>query len=113
MVSGIISPISPLPDKGSQLNSPAHLASRSRISSIGDAMPPNIVIPKEDVAPVPLSVQQNGHAAPPAALVPALGGTGLGQREMLSGLDKGKAKATSPADGFLRGFLEDVARRGR
>ncbi|KAH7384248.1 hypothetical protein DE146DRAFT_760032 [Phaeosphaeria sp. MPI-PUGE-AT-0046c] len=45
VMSGVISPVSPLPEKGSQAASPSDMTSRSRISSIGDSAPPSIVIP--------------------------------------------------------------------
>ncbi|KAF2727322.1 hypothetical protein EJ04DRAFT_538993 [Polyplosphaeria fusca] len=94
IVSSVISPVSPLHDKSSHAGSPAHLASRSRISSIGEAMPPSVVIP-QDLGPAPTShptsattVTQNGNTA----------------------VDDGK----SPVDKtFLLGFLRDVANSGR
>jgi len=80
-----MSPVSPL-QKGSQAVSPADFASRSRISSIGDASAPNIVIPP------------TSHP----------GEDGLG------GQPKSSIDEKSPVDkAFLLGFLSDVARRGR
>ncbi|KAF1967967.1 hypothetical protein BU23DRAFT_515534 [Bimuria novae-zelandiae CBS 107.79] len=118
--SGVISPVSPLP--GSQTDSPAQLNSRSRISSIGDAMPPTIAIPLSSAPTsfpqMPLTQHSNGFGNPmdsglisPASAVMSDLGTGL---------DKGKGKAgtesagKSPVDkNFLLGFLNDVARKGR
>ena len=84
-MSGVISPVSPLPANGSMAASPEGMANRSRISSIGDGTVPGIVIP-------PLTSQ------------PSEGGVGLGST------NEGK----SPVDkNFLLGFLADVAARGR
>ncbi|KAF2873699.1 hypothetical protein BDV95DRAFT_605179 [Massariosphaeria phaeospora] len=116
-VSGIISPVSPLPDRASQQTSPAHLASRSRISSIGDTIPPNIISPQN--APAinhPITAiktnQKNGLDRIEDGYI-STGSVGA-----LNVVDKGKGKASadgrSPVDkNFLLGFLEDVARRGR
>lgn len=113
LVSGVISPVSPLPGNGSQQNSPANLASRSRISSIGDTMPPNIVIPKELIptSNPTTAIQRNGDSNLEGGYA-STGSTGAG--ENLGVLNKGKERsATSPVDkNFLLGFLEDVARRG-
>ncbi|KAH6032189.1 hypothetical protein HBI83_019680 [Parastagonospora nodorum] len=90
--SGIISPVSPLPEKGSQTVSPADFASRSRISSIGESgAAPSIVIP------------------PTSHPIENTSGRGSTSSVSRSGND-----AKSPVDKtFLLGFLEDVARRGR
>lgn len=137
IMSGVISPVSPLPERGSAQNSPAHLASRSRISSIGDVMPPNIVIPKdqiptsdpataaEAVQNVATAIQRNGHGLGYPKLDDGYantGSAGLGE-ELGAGvmLDRGKGRAigvgkaeSSPVDKtFLLGFLENVARGGR
>ncbi|KAF2468714.1 uncharacterized protein BDR25DRAFT_326456 [Lindgomyces ingoldianus] len=122
MMSGVISPVSPLPEKGSQQNSPANLASRSRISSIGETMPPTIVIPQNGPGPT-------SHPSTSVSQKNGFGSAGVGvcvEREegyisaesVGAGLvDKGKGKkdeGKSPVDKtFLLGFLEDVARRGR
>jgi mRNA-decapping enzyme subunit 2 len=99
-MSGVISPVSPLPEKGSQAVSPADFVSRSRISSIGDSGAPSIVIPPTS-HPVPV-VQGNEN-------LPARGSAGG-----LSGQSKSATDGKSPVDKtFLLGFLEDVARRGR
>ena len=96
-MSGLISPVSPLPANGSQTTSPAHLASRSRISSIGDAAAPSIVIPPPTSHPAAGTEGMQQYSA---------GGLGAQGRE--------KMEAKSPVDKtFLLGFLEDVARRGR
>lgn len=119
-MSGVISPVSPLP--GSQTDSPAHANSRSRISSIGSTMPPSIVIPPTNAPtsyPQVQPVQQsNGFGTPvDSGLVSPTSGAapGLGL-----GIDQGKSKAgtdsagKSPVDKmFLLGFLNDVARKGR
>jgi mRNA-decapping enzyme subunit 2 len=117
ITSGVISPVSPLPEKGSAQNSPAHLASRSRISSIGETMPPNIVIPKELIptSDPATAIQRNGNSSLIGGLEEEYSSTGSGSLgDNLAALDKGKAKATSPVDKtFLLGFLENVARGGR
>jgi mRNA-decapping enzyme subunit 2 len=96
-MSGVISPVSPFPEKGSQAVSPADFVSRSRISSIGDSVTPSIVIP-------PTSHPQGGIEN-----LPGRGSTGG-----LSGHSKASTDGKSPVDKtFLLGFLEDVARRGR
>jgi mRNA-decapping enzyme subunit 2 len=95
-MSGVISPVSPLPGNSSQTASPANLNSRSRISSIGDAPVPGIVIP-------PAS-----HPGQVAEGTPTYNAGGL------SGQAKDRNDGKSPVDKtFLLGFLEDVARRGR
>jgi mRNA-decapping enzyme subunit 2 len=87
-MSGVISPVSPLPMGAA---SPEGVANRSRISSMGDGTVPGLVIP-----PTPTS---HSH--------PSEGGVGLGRTGSASG---GK----SPVDkNFLLGFLADVAARGR
>ncbi|KAL6709081.1 mRNA-decapping enzyme subunit 2 [Coniothyrium glycines] len=94
-MSGVISPVSPLPINGSQATSPANNNSRSRISSIGDAAVQGIVIPPTSH---PVDV----------AHVHSDGGLTATQQE------KDGTNAKSPVDKtFLLGFLEDVARRGR
>jgi mRNA-decapping enzyme subunit 2 len=111
-MSGIISPVSPLPDKGSQAGSPAHLTSRSRISSLGDSMPPNIVIPRSEPSAGPTTKIGGGDEGGYVSS----GSLGLGE---LGIGDKGKGKVVdnggkSPVDKtFLLGFLNDVARKGR
>lgn len=86
--SGIRSPVSPLPDKSSVQDSPAALASRSRISSIGDG------------APV-------GAGA-------TVGGLGEGVGKAAGVLGEGKGVGMSSVNkSFLLGFLEDVARGKR
>lgn len=96
-MSGLISPVSPLPEKGSQNASPSDMASRSRISSIGDAAPPSIVIPPTSHPVARGQSMEN---------MPAVGGLGAQSRSATDG--------KSPVDKtFLLGFLEDVARRGR
>ncbi|PSN59463.1 hypothetical protein BS50DRAFT_594699 [Corynespora cassiicola Philippines] len=121
-MSGVMSPVSPLPDKGSLQGSPADLNSRSRISSIGETMPPNIIIPHTiptsySSTGLPLSAigQKNGLGPGAEDGYASTGSTGLNE---LAAVEKGKGKA--PAEGkspvdktFLLGFLEDVARRGR
>ncbi|KAF1943755.1 hypothetical protein EJ02DRAFT_464684 [Clathrospora elynae] len=102
-MSGVISPVSPLPNGGTgSAASPEGLASRSRISSIGDngAMVPNIVIPPRASRPEGMGMSGEGVS------LPGLGATTQGRASMSEG--KG------PVDkSFLLGFLEDVARRGR
>jgi mRNA-decapping enzyme subunit 2 len=121
VVSGIISPVSPLPDKGSQVNSPAQLASRSRISSIGDGTLPGITASDEGRVPVdaahaqspPGATRSNGHANLEEGYK-STDTAASSQRSILAAPEKKKEPATSPMDAsFLRGFLEDVARRGR
>ncbi|KAF9732607.1 hypothetical protein PMIN01_09465 [Paraphaeosphaeria minitans] len=119
-MSGIISPVSPLP--GSQTDSPAQLNSRSRISSIGEMMPPSIVIPPTS-APIayprrPVSRQDNGFGTSMDGSY--MSATSASASELGLGADKGKGKAgtdstgKSPVDkSFLLGFLNDVARKGR
>lgn len=119
-MSGVISPVSPLP--GSQADSPAQLNSRSRISSIGDTMPPSIVIPPTSAPTsypqVPFSQQSNGFGTPMDGSF--MSATSASASELGMGVDKGKGKAgtdsagKSPVDkNFLLGFLNDVARKGR
>ena len=118
-MSGIISPVSPLPEKGSQTGSPAALMSRSRISSLGEGGGglPGIVIPRSE--PVAgLGAHKNGvgmdEGFAARAGSPALSEMGV--------VDKGKARVAASGDGggkspvdknFLLGFLNDVARKGR
>jgi mRNA-decapping enzyme subunit 2 len=119
MMSGVISPVSPLPDK-SQGGSPAHLASRSRISSIGEGM--------ESSGNVLRGVLPTSH--PSAALLNLTTKIGMEDGYASAGsagptekfaVDKNLGKVSSsngtgksPVDkSFLLGFLEDVARRGR
>ncbi|KAF2688345.1 hypothetical protein K458DRAFT_414125 [Lentithecium fluviatile CBS 122367] len=118
-MSGLISPVSPLPDKNSQAGSPAHLASRSRISSLGEGGLPGIVIPRSE--PSANAAARNGGAALEEGYASA-GSTGLGEMGLGSALDKGKGRAVNAAEGsgkspvdknFLLGFLNDVARKGR
>lgn len=92
-MSGVISPVSPLPEKDN--TSPVGAASRSRISSIGDSGPPSIVIPP------------TSH--------PTQSGDGIqGYSSGLSAQSRSATDGKSPVDKtFLLGFLEDVARRGR
>lgn len=88
-MSGLVSPVSPL-QQGSRTGTPADLASRSRISSIGE---PVMGLP--DV---------QGHAGGVAA---AFGAANMNVKGR-------ESEAKSPVDKtFLLGFLEDVARRGR
>jgi mRNA-decapping enzyme subunit 2 len=100
-MSGVISPVSPLPEKGSQTASPADFASRSRISSIGDSTAaPTIVIPPTSH---PTGMGQNLENMP-----------GRGSVSSLREQSRSGADGKSPVDKtFLLGFLEDVARRGR
>ena len=85
-MSGLVSPVSPL-QQGSRSGTPADLASRSRISSIG-----------EPVSGQPRLQGDQGQSA--------AGGAQLGEAAT--------SGAKSPVDKtFLLGFLEDVARRGR
>lgn len=83
-MSGIASPVSPL-QQGSRTSTPADLANRSRISSIGE----------------PVSGQSELRG-------------GQGQSAGAQFGDAASSGAKSPVDKtFLLGFLEDVARRGR
>ena len=99
-VSGIMSPVSPLPAAGSQSASPADRASRSRISSIGECMTQSA-----QIAPTSHPVAQGpGEEG-------SKGNASLGGR---SATGKAGTDGKSPVDKtFLLGFLEDVARRGR
>ncbi|KAF1933233.1 uncharacterized protein M421DRAFT_415586 [Didymella exigua CBS 183.55] len=84
-MSGLVSPVSPL-QQGSRTGTPADLASRSRISSIGEPVAASSV---------------SGHYG-----LPGLQGA--------QGDASRSSEAKSPVDKtFLLGFLEDVARRGR
>jgi len=115
LMSGVISPVSPLPEKGSQTESPANLNSRSRISSIGESIPPSIVIPRS-AAPTSfpqLALGHQGNGFAPAAddgsTSPAAGG--LSELAVHTGTS---SAGKSPVDkNFLLGFLNDVARKGR
>ncbi|KAF2031151.1 hypothetical protein EK21DRAFT_63755 [Setomelanomma holmii] len=100
IMSGIISPVSPLPQQSSQAVSPADFSSRSRISSIGDSGAPSVVIPPTSH---PAGLGSSGED------VHSYGNAG-GLRAQSRSSNDGK----SPVDKtFLLGFLEDVARRGR
>ncbi|RYN27039.1 hypothetical protein AA0115_g6660 [Alternaria tenuissima] len=102
-MSGVISPVSPLPTNSSVgATSPEGNANRSRISSIGDGTAPSIVIP-------PTSRPMDA-------------GVSLTQNEGVSvvGLSTQQSRAGSTSEGkspvdksFLLGFLENVARGGR
>ncbi|CAI6300674.1 unnamed protein product [Periconia digitata] len=86
-VSGVVSPVSPLP-AGTSMDTPAHLMSRSRISSIGGetsaASFSSVVVSRGNgVAPVPAPTSH------PAASVMSM--SGLGQRN------------GGPSDGFASG----------
>ena len=84
-MSGLVSPVSPL-QQGSRTGTPADLASRSRISSIGE--------------PVPDALELQGQSGD------AVFGSAMAKER--------ERDAKSPVDKtFLLGFLEDVARRGR
>ena len=86
VMSGVASPVSPL-QQGSRTGTPAELASRSRISSMGEPI---------SAQPEPLGSQGQNAA----------GGSQLGEAT--------SSGPKSPVDKtFLLGFLEDVARRGR
>jgi mRNA-decapping enzyme subunit 2 len=119
MMSGVISPVSPLPEK-SQAGSPAHLMSRSRISSIGEGMAPNVTLLKPapntshpSAAPLNLMTRngtEDGYAS--------AGSAGPSEKfavdKNLGKVSGGDGTGKSPVDKtFLLGFLEDVARRGR
>jgi mRNA-decapping enzyme subunit 2 len=97
---GMISPVSPLPEKSSRTASPADHLSRSRISSIGDAIVPGVLISPTSH---PATIGENSENI--QSYVSASG---------LSAQSKSGSDARSPVDKtFLLGFLEDVARRGR
>lgn len=84
-MSGLVSPVSPL-QQGSRTGTPADLASRSRISSIGEPA--------------------NGSSV--------AGEQGLPGVQDAQADASRSSEAKSPVDKtFLLGFLEDVARRGR
>jgi mRNA-decapping enzyme subunit 2 len=84
-MSGLVSPVSPL-QQGSRTGTPADLASRSRISSMG-----------EPLAGPTITAQQG---------LPGVHGVQMDISR--------SSEAKSPVDKtFLLGFLEDVARRGR
>lgn len=120
LTSGVISPVSPLPDKGSQQNSPANLASRSRISSIGEAVAPSVVIPQHMAPtshPVMMSSgmvgQKNGVGSGAEGSASPIS-TGLTELGVSDRARKQSADGKSPVDKtFLLGFLNDVARKGR
>jgi mRNA-decapping enzyme subunit 2 len=100
VMSGLTSPVSPLPEKSSQTASPADFTSRSRISSIGEPGTPSIVVPPTSH---PASMGQSSDQFQSRG---SMGG--------LSGTSRSGADGKSPVDKtFLLGFLEDVARRGR
>lgn len=99
-MSGMISPVSPLPDHNSHTASPADRLSRSRISSIGDAAVPAVLIPPTSH---PVTLGQSSENM-----------QGYSSASGLSAQSKSGSDAKSPVDKtFLLGFLEDVARRGR
>lgn len=103
-MSGVISPVSPLPANGSQAASPADLASRSRISSIGESAAQSILNPPTSH---PATMAQEDKAIKGSVNVNVnLGGLGA--------QGKSGADGKSPVDkNFLLGFLENVARQGR
>lgn len=104
-MSGVVSPVSPLPMNGSVgTTSPEGMTNRSRISSIGDGSGvPSIVIPK---APTSHPVDSGINLGQGDGVSLA----GLGSQSRTASATEGK----SPVDkSFLLGFLEDVARRGR
>ncbi|KAF2636312.1 hypothetical protein P280DRAFT_553093 [Massarina eburnea CBS 473.64] len=123
--SGIISPVSPLPTTGSltgsQAGSPADLASRSRISSMGDAFPPSIGItiphgsrPTSHPATAAAQGQNNGYLVEEGLEIAGSGVHGSGSGFLDSNADKGKVKeeGKSPVDKtFLLGFLNDFANK--
>lgn len=117
VMSGVISPVSPLPANGSQTGSPANLASRSRISSIGDSVPSSVVIPQNpgptSFPHIPTNAQKNGRTAANEEGYSSTGSGGLAEL----GVDKIRGKSSdgkSPVDKtFLLGFLNDFANKGR
>lgn len=119
-MSGVISPVSPLP--GSQVDSPAQANSRSRISSIGDSMPPSFMVPQPSAPtshPHALAAQQsNGFGAPPNGGM--VGSPSVNLPELGLAIDKDKMRVgaetadKSPVNKtYLLSFLNDVARKGR
>ena len=119
-MSGVISPVSPLP--GSQADSPAHANSRSRISSIGDSMPPSLVIPQPSAPtsyPQALAAQQsNGLGAPSNNGLISPESANISEIGLAIEKDKGRAGAESADKSpvnktYLLSFLNDVARKGR
>ncbi|KAF2004213.1 hypothetical protein P154DRAFT_519441 [Amniculicola lignicola CBS 123094] len=134
-MSGIISPVSPLPDRGSVHGSPANHNSRSRISSMGEQGPihgpPSIVIPQNvlggQIAGTPTAMSavggpKNGLASGRGSGslddgYASTGSTGLGSSmdSLKPGPSNQRARdGKSPVDKtFLLGFLADVAKRGR
>ncbi|KAJ4309575.1 mRNA-decapping enzyme subunit 2 [Neodidymelliopsis sp. IMI 364377] len=93
-MSGLVSPVSPL-QQGSRTGTPADLASRSRISSIGE----------------PAAGNGSSNAAASQESQGQIGGVG---GVALGAVRSRESEAKSPVDKtFLLGFLEDVARRGR
>ncbi|KAL6151843.1 mRNA-decapping enzyme subunit 2 [Exserohilum turcicum] len=103
-VSGVISPVSPLPVNGSAgaVSPPEGVVNRSRISSIGDGAGPSIVVP----------TRTSHHVGSRVSTPHQEGGSLGGLRSQSRAGSTGEGK--SPVDKtFLLGFLEDVARRGR
>ncbi|KAF2204138.1 hypothetical protein GQ43DRAFT_478455 [Delitschia confertaspora ATCC 74209] len=102
LTSGLMSPVSPLPAGLSQQDSPAGLASRSRISSFGDGVIPSNMLPSTPT----IHAQRNSVA----------------EEAYASGVDGAKLERTASATGrtpvtpvdkqFLLGFLEGVVRKG-
>ncbi|KAF2743537.1 hypothetical protein M011DRAFT_218533 [Sporormia fimetaria CBS 119925] len=121
LVPAVMSPVSPLRDVGNSTDSPAMLANRSRISSIGETTIPTAghgYYPQINTAaaPIPLGA--------PLGMPYASHAQSGGQHTTVHpqhGLTipapptaSAASKATSPVDTeFLRGFLENVARGGR
>jgi mRNA-decapping enzyme subunit 2 len=102
-MSGLVSPVSPLPYQGSQGGSPADFASRSRISSVGESAPSIAIPPTSHPAAA-------GQGAGQFYNQPGAGGSGLSVGASRQSVD-GRSPAVDKS--FLLGFLEDVARRGR
>ncbi|KAF2188873.1 hypothetical protein K469DRAFT_724238 [Zopfia rhizophila CBS 207.26] len=123
LMSGVISPVSPLPEKGSLQGSPAGLNSRSRISSLGEGMGlPNSITLQTQLPLAPTSQPTTGSAVE-GGLKNGLGSgeesagcTGAGKFGGVGALkgSGGAGEGKSPVDKtFLLGFLEGVAKRGR
>jgi mRNA-decapping enzyme subunit 2 len=121
--SGIVSPVSPLLAQASQQNSPADLASRSRISSIGEVMPPHIVIPELSSVPAaPLTAIQtrNGYVNGGAEVGPSASKL-TGMNDSLGSLVQGREKASSDEKSptaekdksFLLSYLNNYAKGTR
>lgn len=97
-MSGIVSPVSPL-QQGSRTGTPAELANRSRISSIGESGSD-----QHNIAAMPSS-NSGTYEAQGSVGIASFGSANVKTKE---------SDARSPVDkNFLLGFLEDVARRGR